>query len=129
MKGSLRFQFTDEDNQNKVEHSVDRRKRQASTVKTAPPKQANKLHSSFSVQDTQESKGNGLLPSKAKGFPVAQLVKQSACNTGDLGSVPGVGKIPWRREWQPTPVFLTGEFNGQSSPVGYCPWSQRVRYD
>ena len=43
MKGSLLFQFSDEDNQNKVEHSVDGRKRQASKVKTAPPKQANKL--------------------------------------------------------------------------------------
>ena len=30
-----------------------------------------------------------------------------------------VGKIPWRREWQPTPVFLPGEFHGQRSLVGY----------
>ena len=30
-----------------------------------------------------------------------------------------VGKIPWRREGQPTPVFLTGEFHGQRSLVGY----------
>jgi len=30
-----------------------------------------------------------------------------------------VGKIPWRREWQPTPIFLSGEFHGQSSLVGY----------
>ena len=35
---------------------------------------------------------------------------------------PWVGKIPWRREWQPTPVFLPGEFHGQSSLVGYSPW-------
>jgi len=33
-----------------------------------------------------------------------------------------VGKIPWRREWLPTPVFLPGEFHGQKSLVGYCPW-------
>ena len=33
-----------------------------------------------------------------------------------------VGKIPWRRAWQPTPVFLPGEFCGQKSLVGYSPW-------
>ena len=34
---------------------------------------------------------------------------------------PWVGKIPWRREWQPTPVFLPGESQGQRSLVGYSP--------
>ena len=33
-----------------------------------------------------------------------------------------VGKIPWRRKWQPTPVFLPGESHGQRSLVGYSPW-------
>jgi len=32
-----------------------------------------------------------------------------------------VQKIPWRRRWQSTPVFLPGEFHGQRSLVGYCP--------
>ena len=32
-----------------------------------------------------------------------------------------VRKIPWRRKWQPAPVFLTGEFHGQRSLVGYSP--------
>ena len=32
---------------------------------------------------------------------------------------PWVGKIPWRREWLPTPVFLPREFHGQHSLVGY----------
>ena len=31
-------------------------------------------------------------------------------------------KIPWRRKWQPFPVFLPGEFHGQRSLVGYSPW-------
>ena len=35
---------------------------------------------------------------------------------------PWVGKIPWRREWQPTPVFLSGEFHGQRSLAGHSPW-------
>ena len=33
-----------------------------------------------------------------------------------------VGKIPWRRAWQPTPVFLPGESHGDRSLVGYSPW-------
>ena len=35
---------------------------------------------------------------------------------------PWVGKISWRRKWQPTPVFLPGESHGQGSPAGYSPW-------
>ena len=35
---------------------------------------------------------------------------------------PWVGKIPWRRAWQPTPVFLPGETYGQRSLAGYRPW-------
>ena len=38
---------------------------------------------------------------------------------------PWAGKIPWRREWQPTPVFLTGEFHGQRSMAGYSPWGPK----
>ena len=36
-----------------------------------------------------------------------------------------VGKIPWRREWLPTPVFKPGEFHGQRSLVGYSPWDHK----
>ena len=39
-----------------------------------------------------------------------------------------VGKIPWKKKWKPTPVFLPGEFHGQRSLAGYTP-SQRVRHD
>ena len=38
---------------------------------------------------------------------------------------PWVGKIPWRRAWQPTPVFLPGESHGQRSLVGYTPWGRK----
>ena len=34
-----------------------------------------------------------------------------------------VGKIPWRKKWQPTLVFLPGESHGQRSLTGYSPWS------
>jgi len=38
-----------------------------------------------------------------------------------------IKKIPWRREWLPTPVFLPGEFYGQRSLASYSPWGGRVR--
>ena len=40
-------------------------------------------------------------------------------------SRPRVGKIPWRREWQPTPVFLPGEFHRQRSLAGHSPWGHK----
>ena len=39
---------------------------------------------------------------------------------------PWVGKFPWRRKWQPTPVFLPGEAHGQKSLVGYSSWDRRT---
>ena len=92
------------------------------------------------------------------GFPGGSDSKESTCNTGDLGSIPGsgqsreegngnplqyswaslvaqlvrihlpcgrpgldpwVGKIPWRRECLPTPVFWPGEFHGLYTPWGH----------
>ena len=41
------------------------------------------------------------------------------------GFNPWVGKILWRREWQPTPVFLPGEFHRQRSLAGYSPWGHK----
>ena len=41
---------------------------------------------------------------------------------GRHGFDPWVRKIPWRRKWQPTPVFLPGEFHAQRSLAGYSPW-------
>ena len=53
---------------------------------------------------------------------VALLVKNLPVNAGDIrdaGLIPGIGKISWRKEWQPTPVFLPGESHGQRSLAGY----------
>ena len=36
-----------------------------------------------------------------------------------------IGKIPWRRKWQPTPVFLPGKSHGQRSLAGYSPWGRK----
>ena len=59
----------------------------------------------------------------------SQVVKNLPTNArdiGDVGSIPGsdpwVRKIPWRRAWQYTPVFLPGQSHGQKSLVGYSPW-------
>ena len=52
------------------------------------------------------------------------MVKESACSA-DVGSVPGSGKIPWRRVQQPTPVFLLGEIIGLRRLAGYSPYSRK----
>ena len=44
---------------------------------------------------------------------------------GRPGFDPWVRKIPWRRKWQPTPVFLPGKSHGQRSLVGYSPWGRK----
>jgi len=51
------------------------------------------------------------------------LVKNSPANAGykRCEFSPWVRKIPWRRAWQPTPVFLPGEFHGQRSLAVYTP--------
>ena len=60
-----------------------------------------------------------------KCFPGGSDGKVSVCNAGDLGLIPGWGRFPWRRKWQPTPVFLPGESNGRKSLVGYSPWGRK----
>ena len=55
------------------------------------------------------------------GFSGGSDNKESACNAGDLGFIPGVG-----RKWQPTPVSLPGEFHGQRlQSMGL----KRIRHD
>ena len=51
------------------------------------------------------------------GFPAGSDSKESACNSVDLSLIPG-WKIPWRRAWQPTPVFLPGESPRTEEPGG-----------
>ena len=38
---------------------------------------------------------------------------------------PWVGKIPWKKKWLPTPVFLPGEFHAQRGLTGYSPWGHK----
>ena len=55
---------------------------------------------------------------------VAQT-KKFACQYGTSRFHPWVRKIPWRREWQPTPVFLPGECHGQRNLACYTPWGHK----
>ena len=62
------------------------------------------------------------------GFPGGAVGKEPACQCRrytTCGFDPWVRKIPWRRAWQPTPVFLPGESHGQRSLEGYSPWGRK----
>ena len=61
-------------------------------------------------------------------FPDGASGKELACQCRGhkrLRFDPWVGKIPWRRAWQPTVVFLPGESHGPRSLVGYSPWGHK----
>ena len=58
-------------------------------------------------------------------FPRGSDGKASVYNAGDPGLIPGLGRFPWRRKWQSTPVLLPGKSLGQRSLVGYSPWGRK----
>ena len=62
---------------------------------------------------------------KTMGFPSDSDGKESVCNAGGTGLIPGLGRFPWRRKWQPTPECLPGKSHGQRSLAGYSPWRRK----
>ena len=75
----------------------------------------------------------GFIPSFLKespyhllGFPHSSASKKYTCNAGDLVRFLG-REGPWRRRWQPTPVFLPRKSHGQRSLAGYSPWGHKSR--
>ena len=60
---------------------------------------------------------------------IVTQTKECACNVGDLGSVPGFGRSPGVRKWQPTPVFLPGELWIEEPGGLQSMWLQRVGQD
>jgi len=61
---------------------------------------------------------------------VALVVKNPPAHAREVrdiprGSVPWYRRSPWRRAWQPAPVFLPTESHGQRSLVGYSPWGHK----
>ena len=57
-----------------------------------------------------------MCPLPARGFPGG---------TNNAGDIRDVASSPWRRKWQPTPVFLPGKSHGQRSQAGYSPWGRK----
>ena len=58
------------------------------------------------------------------GLPRWLIGKESTCNAGNTGSIPG-----WGRKWQPTAVFLPEKSHGQMRLAGYNLWGhKRVRH-
>ena len=78
-----------------------------------------------------QSGGNSKKYVEGWGVPGGSVVENLAANAGDAGNagaIPGSGRFPWRKKWQPTPVFLPGkipwtEESGRLQSMG----SQRVR--
>ena len=71
-----------------------------------------------------------LLSKECKGFPGSSVIKESACNAEDVGSIPGSGKPqPGEGNGNPLPLFLTGKSQGQRSQTGYSPWGRKRGHD
>ena len=71
-----------------------------------------------------------IIISNSWGFLCTSVSKESACNAGDLGSIPGSGRFPGEGNSNPLQVFLPGKSHGQRSLVGYKSMGcQRVEHD
>ena len=75
------------------------------------------------VMETEAGDGcrtRWILPTIAlQSFPGGSDGKESACHARNLGSIPGLGRSPWRREWLLALIFLPGEFHGQRRLADY----------
>ena len=72
-----------------------------------------------------KTRGKQMGRKQVVGPPRGHSGKESACQSWRRKTRmidPGLKKIPWRRAWQPTPVFLPGESHGQRSLAGSTPW-------
>ena len=58
-------------------------------------------------------------------FPGGSNSKESTCNAGDLGLIPGLGRFPGEGNSKPLQEFCPGEIHGQRSLTGYSPWSRK----
>ena len=88
------------------------------------------LHEGPNLRPAQEPASGTQLTKRTGGITKgrASLVAQSVKNLPQCrrpGFNSWVGKILWRRAWQPIPVFLPGEFNGQRSLAGCRPWGRK----
>ena len=91
----------------------------------------------YSCLENPKDKGPGQLHSIAKSQTQWKQLRTQACTSKGkesacqgrrckrLGFDPWVGKIPWSRKWQLTPVLLPGKSHGQRSLVGHNPWGHK----
>ena len=77
------------------------------------------------VSEIKEGLENSL---EVQGFPCGSAGKESTCNVGDLGSIPGLGRYPLEKETATHSSILAGEFHGQRRLVSYSPWGHKDFY-
>ena len=63
------------------------------------------------------------------GFPAGSVAKESACNAGNLGLIPGLGRSPEGEHGNPLQYSCLENPHGQRSLVGCSPWGRRVGHD
>ena len=64
------------------------------------------------------------------GLPRWLSGKESVCQCRRCGLYPWIEKMPWRKKWQSTSVFLPEKFHGEMSLASYSPWGRkRVGHD
>ena len=77
---------------------------------------------STGVSERRVKGGNRRLTGQSLGSPPSAQQSRIHCQCTRLRFNPWVRKVPWRRKWQPTPVFLPGKSPGQRHQAGYSPW-------
>ena len=102
------------------------------TIMWKPKKPVGRAHSlwdiSISIYLFMRYKPLSVFPKMILGWEIHRDL-QFGVKCRRHGFYPWVRKMPWRRKWQPTSVFLPGKSHGQRRLVGYSPWGRRVRQD
>ena len=80
------------------------------------PNQYSGLENSMDCIDAKSWTGLSDFHFHVLGFPGSSDGKESTCNVGDHGMIPGSGRFPWRRDRLPTPVFWPGKSHGLYGP-------------
>ena len=80
---------------------------------------------SHSLDDTLVDTKMYLFSLLFSNFPFLSILGASRVAQWRHGFDPWVGKMPWRRKWQPTPVILPGKSQEQRSLAGYSPWGRK----
>ena len=81
--------------------------------------------STYLCKKKKKKKRQGVFKREALSFPCGTSCKKICLQCRKPRFDPWVGKSPWRRKWQPTPVFLPGRSHGRRSLVGYSPWGHK----